>query len=594
MSGDSAEWDETKNVLVVGEDVIRITSIASAPTTLTVTRSTTNTIGTTNARTYDNNRSELTRGDSVFRGLRYDDADLADIIFDILNSSGIDDSFYNEVEIRSTLDGWVGSQNISCLFTEPMPVVDVLDNICQTFLIDIYTSPDNQIKVSATSPWDTTDVTFKEGREITFGKGSIDVSEGLRYSRALLTYGLKNQTDDSTYKSNTFKFNSEFEGENYYNEEKLFTFDKSNILSIDTRSKEIASNSVTRFINRWAFKPLIADLEINKAAYDQINLGDTVFIEHSLVQNGSGAVDTTKRYQVTKLKPLKNTFYQMKALSFVPFAGGSESFTYDPVTGEITVTGPIDVTNDKDINLYEVAGSPPPSAQLTEYTFVIDSSNIGVAVGKGRDYIASIIDGEGWVSSGIVFNIVCKGGIYLTSSGGNGGAGSLSGGASREASKGGNGGTVIYLYKSHTVNIYLSGNRTVQGNNFDCDGYLYAPGGGGGGGSKVSNPTPTGAGAGGAGYPTGTGGLRGDPTNPSGATPATLLLGGDGEVGFTTGGDGGDSGDDGIKGEDSLPNVGGDAGLAGKALVKNSGTVNLFGSGRFIQGGGDAADSVTP
>lgn len=591
LNGNASNWDKDKHVAVSGNDIIPITAVSgTTTTTLTVTRGAINTIG---SRVYRNNQEELLQGESVFRGRKYVNADLADIILDIFNDSGITSSYYDEVAIRATLSDWVGVQNIDCIFHSAEPSIDVLDNICQTFLIDIYTTEDGMISVASTSPWLGTTVRFKEGREITYGKGSINISDEKRYSRALLNYALLEQTDDSTYKSSSFKFNSEYEGEYYYDEEKLFNFESSTLLDSKTRDKEIAETSAIRFVNRWAFRPLVADLEINQTAYDQISVGDTLFIEHSTIQDPDGSTSTTVRYQVLKLQPLRNTFYRMIAVSFSPYGGNSDGFTYDPSTGEITATGPVGVNDSEALNLFIQAGSPEPAAQLTEYTFIIDGDGIGGVLGQGSES-ATIILGDGWASTGITFNIVCLNGAILTAAGGKGGRGGYFRSNTLSGADGATGGNVIYSSSGQTVNVYLSGSRTVQGVTYSCDGYLYAPGGGGGGGE--GNPALRdngGAGAGGAGSPIGAPGQSFDVTNPSGTTPATNTIGGAGEESAASIGGGG--GDSGLSGDNGSGTNGGSGGLSGKAIVRNGSAVVLHGdAARFKQGSGDSPSGIIP
>lgn len=592
-NGLSSDWSQTGNVLCVGTEVLKIDSITGTNAiSFGVTRQISYGIGSSPVRNYKNYQlADIRQGDSAFRGRRYDNANLADIIIDIFEDSGIDSSYYNSVDIQNTINDWVGAQSINCLFIEPKPSIEVLNNICQTFLIDIYADSTGQIQVTTTSPWQGTSVRFKEGREVTYGKGSIRISDDLRFSRALLSYAKKDMNEDNSYSASSFKFNSQYESSNFYGDEKLFTFENSDLLSYDIRSKEIAETTAIRFVNRWGFRPLVADLEINKTAFDQINIGDTVFIEHTQVQLPNGAIDTNRRYQVIKLQPLQNTFYKMKAVSFTPYFGTSDGFEYDSSTGAVTVAGAININDNKGINLYTESGSPPPASQLSEYTFVLDASVLGDALGNDNK-AGSIELGEGW-SSAIKFNIVCLNGITVTSTGGNGGS---AGEYGKDGANGGSGGIVIINTSgtAHNVNIYLSGSRTVQGNIYSCDGYLSAPGGGGGGGAGggAVGPSANGAGAGGAGFPSGVQGLS--PTSSvTGATPATLTTGGDGEVSGISGGDGGDQGQSGQQGDNSAVASGGAGGIAGKALVKNGAIVTLYSSGgRFIQGSGDAPNSI--
>ena len=190
--------------------------------------------------------------------------------------------------------------------------------------------------------------------------------------------------------------------------------------------------------------------------------------------------------------------------------------------------------------------------------------------------------------------------------GGNGGNGDGSGETVNTIS-GKDGGIVVFSEPTNTtftLNIYLSGNRTVQGNNYNCNGFVIAPGGGGSGSGRTNLTVGFNGGdggSGGAGRPFGIGGNGGSGDGVTvGRVGGNGTLNSGGENPLGDGGDGGDSATNGFLGSvNDGPTT--QFGNAGKAVEFTTGTtVNIYGdstggvpsNNRFKQG--TAATGGTP
>ena len=580
MLADIADWTAYNDyVAVIGDEICIITNATGTATavTLTVQRQASITIG---SRLIENTPAEHKSGDEVFRGRKYVNADLYNILEDVFLDSGITTSEYDGAGMQTELNSWLSSvdNSIDCIFYESKAATDVLNTICKTFLIDIWTDvKTGKVTLKANSPWQDTVATLNDGVEIVYNSVVIDEPDSLQYSRAFLQYDKRKLTsndDDVNFKRSAVAVAQELEGELFYNEEKVKVLPKSIILSNKSNNVETASLSAVRFVQRFNNRPQTFkfDIEETNLSFD---LADVVEIITPENQANDGSPKTGVRAQVVKISPKNKTgrLYTVDAITYNPFGGG--------IAGQ-----DINVTSLYDINLFTEAGGPTVA---DTFNFIFDG-NYGVQNG-------SIAVQVGSFPSGSIINIVLLNGSYLTSSGGYGGDGRdyFSLGEYIPETAGGNGGKVINGTSGTTVNVYLNGNTGDLGNgSYTADGYLYAPGGGGGGDN--SNPNGGDGGGGGAGLPAGRAGLGGAADQDNGGyndgddgEAGTLTLGGAGGTATGGGGDGGDSGENGFASTAA-------GGLAGKAIIKNGSTINVLTNGqttRFKQGSGDAPNSIT-
>ena len=577
VNGDLSGWDATKHVAIVGDDILPITSVNSG--SLTVARPTTYTLG---SRTITNTPSEHKLGDEVFRGRKFVNADLFDVIYDVLISSGIGGLQIDVAGMQAELNTWLASLDgsIDCIFYESEETTKVLDTICQTFLIDIWTDiEESRVTLKANSPWVDSVATLTDGVEITYNTIKVDEPESLQYSRAFIQYDKRKLTannDDVNFTRASLSINSEYEGYLYYGEDKTKQLPKSIILSNKLNNQESAELTARRYAQRFSYRPQSFKFEVEESKLN-FGLADVVTIVTPDNQGYDGDAETEKRAQITQITPKNKTgrVYQCEAITYNAFAGS-------------VVGGDVTVTQAYDINLFTQAGGPTVA---DTYTFIFDGTTHGQNVNAQTVAVGSF-------PSGSIVEIILVNDALITARGGSGGSGVDSDPNGLNGSVGTNGGTTLSCTSGVTVNIYLGG--TIGSHT--ANGRLYASGGGGGGGDSsytVIDPSEFygvggGGGGAGAGFPAGSVGLggagEGGPDGEDGGA-GTATTGGIGGLGGGSP-DGGDGGDSGENGQDAEL-VGG---LAGKALIKNGATVNIYTNGntsRFKQGSGDAPDSLS-
>jgi len=578
--GDVADWSSTANIAVAGNELLPITNVAGSSTsvTLTVTRATTINVG---SRTYINEIQTHDAGAEIFRGRLYVGAHLADVITDIWIDSDIDVSFFNKTEIEAEIDTWLLSykDKVDAIYYEANDAIEVLNNICATFLLDIWAEPtDGTLQVRATNPWLTTTATLTEGEEINYNSLREDAPEKLQYSRAYLLYDKQNLTesdDDVQFLRSSLGINTEFEGEEFHDQITYKKMAKSLILSSTSESDEIADTNTTRFVQRFSRSPKVYNFNTEESKLNY-NLGDVIGIISQDLQDESGNISTDIRAQVVRITPQERLgrTYAIEAVTYNPFAGsvgGGDKF----------------ITDTFDINLFVQAGAPPASGT---FNFIFDTAVFGQNIKPQAIEVGSF-------PSGSIVNVVCINGSILAAAGGN--AGSFT-------ANGTDGGDCLVGKTGVTVNVYLNGNTGDLGNgSYTSDGELIAPGGGGGGGTFFSpgggEPDEGGSGGGGGAGKTGGNGGNGQiiagVNGEDGNNAFSVKIGGSGGGGFndasTRGGDGGDGGSAGGNGGGGS---GGTGGAAGKGILLNSGTINILtngDTGRFVNGNGDAPTSLT-
>lgn len=575
VNGDLSDWDANKHVAIIGDDILMVTSVGTS--SLTVTRNSTITLG---SRTIYNTPSTHDSGDEVFRGRKFVNADVYDVIEAVLLDAGLTAAQIDTTGMTSELDAWLSSldSSIDCIFYEANETTGVLDDICQTFLIDIWTDTEiGKVTLKANSPWTDSVATLNDGKEIIYNTMKIDEPESLQYSRAFIQFDKRKLTandDDVSFNRGALAFNGEYEGDLFYGEEKVKRLPKSIILSNKINNVDSAELTANRYAQRFSYRPKTFKFDVEEQNLN-FDLADVVVIQTEDNQDYDGLKKEGDRAQVTAITPKykDGRYYNIEATTYNPFAGG-------------IIGGDFIVPAGTDIKLFVIAGGP---SSADTFTFIFDGE-------YGQNIEAQTV-AVGSFPSGSIINIVLKNDALITARGGNGGNGEDAAFGGGGGSAGLAGGTTLVGSTGVTVNIYLGGTFGSH----TASGRLHAAGGGGGGGRALLQSDPTsdgdggGAGGGGAGYPVGQGGIGGageggGPDGEDGAS-GTRTTGGDGGVGGRSphGGDGGDSGDNGVLGYYS-------AGTAGKALIKSGATVNIYTNGntsRFVQGSGDAPDTIS-
>lgn len=579
INGDLSEWDATKHVAIVGDEIMLVTAVNA--TSLTVTRGDTITLG---SRTITNNRTEHDNGDEVFRGRKFVNADLYDVIEAVFLDAGLLPSQIDTVGMQADLDVWLDSVagDIDCIFYEPSETASVLDKICQTFLLDIWTDTSaGKVTLKATSPWDNPTAKLVDGIEIIYNTMKVDEPESLQYSRAFIQYDKRRLTsndDDVNFTRGSLAFNGDYEGDLFYGEEKVKRLPKSIILSNKNSNIDSAQLTVNRYAQRFSYRPKMFKFDIEEQNLN-FNLADVVVIETDENQYYNGLAKSQENAQITSIIPKYNNgrYYSIEATTYNAFAGGIIGTDFNVPPG-------LDLNS-----LFVTAGGP--SGVVDTFTFIFDGQ-----YGQGINAQTLAV---GNFAAGSIVNIILINDAIITARGGDGGYGQDSDPNGFQGSAGLDGGTTLVCTSGVTTNIYLGGTVST----YTASGRLYAPGGGGGGGRSsytVIDPgtfygVGGGGGGAGAGYPSGAIGLGGagedGGADGEDGQVASIIEGGAGGLGGRTphGGDGGDSGNDGDAGY-----IG--AGTAGKALILNGATVNIYTDGniaRFKQGSGDAPNSIS-
>jgi hypothetical protein len=560
VTGDIADWTAyTKYTAVIGDDLLMITNATgnSTSVTLTVVRSNTITLG---SRTIINEPSTHNAGDEVFRGRKFVNADLFDVIEAVFEDADMLTTDYDGTAIAAELDVWLPSiaSSVDAIFYESDDSESVLDDLCQAFMLDIYTDTSiGKATLKATSPWNSTTAVLTEGVEITFNSVDIDEPSDLFYSRAFLQYDKRNllaNDDDVNFKRSSITFNTDLEGANFYGEEKLKKMGKSIILSNKSNNIEVADLTTVRYAQRFSNRPQTIDFEMEE---DDVNfkIGDVLEVRALQNQDNEGNVRFGVRAQAVQITPSYNIgrTYKVKTITYNPFIGG--------ISGSDL---PVNSTTDN--NMFTIAGGPVGSGT---FTFIFNSSYFG------QDATSQAIT-IGSFPSGSTVNLVYINGSVAIGRGGDG-----------SNVDGSNGGLTLKGQTGVTVNVYLNGTTPDFGNGtYTANGKLLAAGGGGAGSDGTGGDESFRGGGGGAGFIISSGGV--------GSIPGLNGSDGSEESGGAPGLNAGAGGDPGEDGEDGAQSQVG--GLKGNCLELNSGTINIITNGatsRFIQGGGDAPSSIS-
>lgn len=587
-NGITATGWQNMRIGVIGDDLLLITSATNTGSgvDLTVKRLNKIYVGTSasspitippvvgsDIRIIKNTPQEAEAGDTIFYpqvfGDVFDDGgvkytvnngnnDIAGVVASVMSEVGIT---FNETTARTTVEEYLGNNNINAIIYKPFKAMDFLNMLCKSYLVDIYNDIEsNSAKLITTSQWATPVATLTEGKDFDYLSDSREESESLRVSRALLRYSkfeLTADDKDGNFKRVAVAVNSESEGSNFYGEKKLDDLGETILIGNTDRDNELAQMTVLRQVGRFSDKPDVLRFVQNEDQRGNVSMGDVInFIGHS--DQTFAGLNSTKQVQIVQIKPKFGIqrLYEVKAVTYNPD---------DQTVGN----NKIYVQSNKDINLYVQAGQPATSG---EYDFIFDGNAVYQNTGT-----QSITTGTNWPSGSIV-NIILLDGATFDSKAGDGGQGGNStwdgsGWVNTPGQAGGNGGVVLRNQSaSITVNVYLDGSRTTGNDSYTCDGVLRASGGGDSGFDATN----------------GQGGNGGDGGKGS-------IFGNGGNAGRAVGA----AGNDGIDGQDNFVNYGVDGttngsnagGLAGSAVINDetSATITIYRTDttRYIVGNGD-------
>ena len=473
-------------------------------------------------RNFSNLQESHSQNDEVFLCSTVT-GNLSSLIIDIFDTAGIPSSAYSQTDIETELSEWLPHSTGSWLFVQQYDVDELLNQICLTYSLDIFTEGGNSIVVRASSPWKASARRLISGSDYDAYSLKWDFDESNRYTRSVLNYNKARigLDDDVKYFNKVASaINPPEESEIVTDSKKLFTFDLSVLLGSSDQDEENANTAVIRYVQRWnnpingsflmSEPQLIGDDPV--ATGNRLKISEIVEIQDPELVGFDG-LPLSLRAQVTNIKPNYRSKigrdYTVKFTAYNPSAA--------------TATGPVFVSDSTDINLFLLAGSP---SVAQDRVFVFDSINMAQQL-----QAQAITTGLGWVT-GSTINIVCisTGNTNQTTLDGKGGRGGTGGSTQFDGTSwvpssglpGGDGGVAIRVSSDNvTVNVYLGGNRTVEGESYTCNGILRAPGGGDSGRDAVID-VPGGAGNGGQGSDQGSGGIGGRNID-TGATAANGL-----------------------------------------------------------------------
>ena len=596
-----------RRICVIGSDLMIITDAVNSATgvDLTVQRTSSIYIGDatsnpitipppsgTNVREIRNVPEEAKAGDSVFypqvSGFVYDTSgnrlvansvlpktpiQIIDLVCSASNVSFTDSGQYDE---------YLPNSDIYTVFYESRGGMDWINEICSTYLLDVYSDLENDtVTYSATSQWATPIRDLVESRDFDYLTDKTAKAESFRYSRSVLRYGkfqLTASDEDVQFVRQSRSIDETYEIDELYGEQKTKNLGNTILLGNTDRDLELADTATIRHTNRFGAQPEEMVVMMNEKQLGDLKVADVVSITGQSSQGFSGEQEE-KVVQISQIKPKFDVqrLYQVSMLTYTP-------------DNTLVGSDAIYINQTQDLNLFVLAGSPPDSI---ERTFIFDGNQM-------RQGSLPQTVNIGGFTSGSTIHIVMLNGADFQAKGGDAGRGGSTTIEDTNIYGSGNdglsGGTVISIPSttSVTLNIYLSGNRTVQSASYNCDGNLLAPGGGGAGGGGSSSSSGAGGG-GGVGRPFGlgaSGGIAIGADTGSSGNNGTSLVGGTGGTFGPDGGDGGDYGAAGDNGDDgTLPGgTGGTGGAAGSAIIDNGSTVNVYGATigtNYVQGNGD-------
>ena len=317
IEGNIADWSGGSYAAVVGDEIMKITNATGTSTqvTLTVVRGNI-TLGTTNQRTIKVTRQAHDDDSEVFRGVVFNGVQIADILADIFNSIGLDNTLYNYTEINNELTTWISSPDVSTIYYESDDADKVLNDICSTYLIDVWfdvestiSYPKGQVKVKATSPWDVTVKSLTEGVDYQDKSLVINQPEKKQFSRCFLQYNKENLTannDDVNFLNSSLFKNTEVEQDRFAGEVTLKRLAKSIILSNSTVDLQVADLTASRFVRRFSQKPSVYTFPVDYEALDGIQLGDVIDVLSEAIIEDDGSPKQTNRAQVINIKPVRD------------------------------------------------------------------------------------------------------------------------------------------------------------------------------------------------------------------------------------------------------------------------------------------------
>lgn len=576
------DWS-TLPVIRIGDDLMTSTAYDSPTQILTVqprTYGVKGALGNSISKTINEDHDE---GDDIQVCYVSDAQDPAEFIAHVLSVAELPASYADIPAWQTEFSDYWGGSTITTVWSEPQSVKDVLNQMCEAYMLDIWEDADEQkIKLSAVSTWREAAARLEVGRGITEGVFSFTTQSDMRASRAFIYYdkAFKTENDDrGNFKKLAINIDITYEGDDFYGSIKEKELTPSELLNTND-----ATLRTQRHVSRFRIEPVLYSFDCEEK-YLNFKTGEVVEFSNQDLQDVEGN-PAEVRAQITNVTPKYNykglgRAYSVKALTYLPaiIQGGSE---FVKIISGVTISE-INIWND----YAERIATPVDIVIIFDNCKIISDDTVNPSVRNGQ------------FAAGSTVTIILANGSDWQAKGGAGGNGArwfyeaeFNDWGKQIPATAGKAGGVCFNADGIESHIYLSG-ATPNPTHPTANGFLRAPGGGGGGSGGSVPGDPGDGGGGGAGWNFGVGGAAGTARDVFNVT----TYGNIGQDGDTVGnggtgvdgGDGGDWGQDGLSGTGIAGKAGG---LAGKALVKDGASVTLYGDTptNFINGSGETPD----
>ncbi len=397
---------------------------------------------------------------------------LADTLEAIFNAVGLG-AFVDYTQWNDDITQWDGDALLWGIMSEPTDASDLVDDLLQAFLVDMWLDQDTQKAfVSTNSNWKQPKSDLIEGNDVQDYK--VTTRDNTRFSRAYIPVAKAYQAenDDITNYSRIISSTDiESESSDFYGSVKLKEFDPVQWLSGDSGFR-----LTSRYIQRYSDTPREVTFKMEERKVRDYRIGDVANILSVDRQSPSGAVLTSyDRVQILKIQPNLNGVgrqYTVTALAYTPL------FAADPGEEQfVTITGSI-----RSINLATYVGAPTNIP--LNYTFIFDGCEIGSAEEAGT-WLASVRAGEWHPDSRL--RIICTGNTVWSAKGGNGSSINVLGFTSAQIPNAQvsdpDNGSNSYESNGIETEVYLNYGNVLG---YDTNSTLFASGAGGGGGIAYS------------------------------------------------------------------------------------------------------------
>ena len=242
--------------------------------------------------------AETHSADSTLQPSRLLDGEpLADTLEAIFDAVGLG-AFVDYTQWNDDITQWDGDALLWGIMSEPTDASDLVDDLLQAFLVDMWLDQDTQKAfVSTNSNWKQPKASLVEGDDVQDYK--VTTKDNTRFSRAYILAGKAFQADNddpTNYSRLISSSDVESESSDFYGSVKLKEFDPVQWLSGDS-----ALRLTSRYIQRYSDTPREVTFKMEERKVKDLRIGDVVSVLSVDKQSPSGAVLTSDdRLQILK------------------------------------------------------------------------------------------------------------------------------------------------------------------------------------------------------------------------------------------------------------------------------------------------------